>query len=500
MKPFDERFADSVREVFDAYHEEVDPAALARLEQSLNRGAARFPGWMRMAAGLVLALGVLAVMGYYGLDWREGGAPGGGVASGVAGPNETVTSGAAPNGAVVPESTVSGGTASDGTVSSESVPNGAVVPESAVSGGDVGSSSVSGGTVPAGSAPDETVTNSTVTDAPPGSPDHVAQLFAAQDDSLDESLHPENDLTQNLHPVQADPQRDDAIAQGHRSVPTDTLRENIIAQNLHPATTDTLREAPAEADIPQNEYPLTEGPLRTALAAAPPESYETHELRSPGSASRNRASLVMGTNTTHTAQGGTDGIGFTAGALRHWQITRRISLSTGGLLAYNQFATANTDVDQQVSAIPSRAGEVNARITTETRYNLLAFEIPLQGVFEVYRQAGRGLSIAAGVSSMVYLNESSVAEGFRYGGEVLAGTEGSVWTNASVESYETRSTTGAFQRVDAGRLLNVSVMYAFRPGRNAIAIELFTKHPLGDLTSSDISFGMTGVTLRYGVW
>jgi len=352
------------------------------------------------------------------------------------------------------------------TVSSESVPNDAVVPESAVSGGDVGSSSVSGGTVPAGSVPDETVTNSTVTDAPPGSPDHVAQLFAAQDDSLDESLHPENDLT----------------------------------QNLHPATTDTLREAPVEADIPQNEYPLTEGPLRTALAAAPPESYETHELRSPGSASRNRASLVMGTNTTHTAQGGTDGIGFTAGALRNWQITRRISLSTGGLLAYNQFATANPDVDQQVSAIPSRAGEVNARITTETRYNLLAFEIPLQGVFEVYRQAGRGLSIAAGVSSMVYLNESSVAEGFRYGGEVLAGTEGSVWTNASVESYETRSTTGAFQRVDAGRLLNVSVMYAFRPGRNAIAIELFTKHPLGDLTSSDISFGMTGVTLRYGVW
>ena len=80
----------------------------------------------------------------------------------------------------------------------------------------------------------------------------------------------------------------------------------------------------------------------------------------------------------------------------------------------------------------------------KTRYNLLAFEIPLQGVFEVYRQAGRGLSIAAGVSSMVYLNESSVAEGFRYGGEVLAGTEGSVWTNASVESYETRSTTGGF--------------------------------------------------------
>jgi|GEM_PF-6921390 len=466
MKPFDERFADSVREVFDAYHEEVEPAALARLEQSLNRGAARFPGWMRMAAGLVLALGVLAVMGYYGLDWREGGAPGGGVASGVAGPNETVTSGAAPNGAVVPESAVSGGTASDGTVSSESVPNDAVVPETTVSGGDVGSGSVSGGTVPAGSAPDETVTNSTVTDAPPGSPDHVAQLFAAQDDSLDESLHPENDLT----------------------------------QNLHPAGTDTLREAPVEADIPQNEYPLTEGPLRTALAAAPPEDRESYELRSQGSASRNRASLVMGTNTMHTAQGGTDGIGFTAGALRHWQITPRISLSTGGLLAYNQFATANPDVDQQVSAIPSRAGEVNARITTETRYNLLAFEIPLQGVFEVYRQAGRGLSIAAGVSSMVYLNESSVAEGFRYGGEVLAGTEGSVWTNASVESYETRSTTGAFQRVDAGRLLNVSVMYAFRPGRNAIAIELFTKHPLGDLTSSDISFGMTGVTLRYGVW
>lgn len=467
MKPFDERFADSVREVFDAYHEEVDPAALARLEQSLKGRAARFPGWVRMVAGLVLALGVLAVIGYYGLDWREGGAKGGDVAS------ESVT-----NGAVIPESTVSGGSAPSGSALESTIRNDAVVPNETLTSGAFPAVSVPGETVTSSAVP-----NDAVTDAPPDSPDHVTQLYAAQDDSLHESLHPENDRAQNLHPV-----------------PTDTLRENTIAQNLHPGATDTLRDAPVEADILQNGYPLTEGPLRTALAAAPPESYETYELSSPGSASRNRASLVMGTNTTHTAQGGTDGIGFTAGALRHWQITRRISLSTGGLLAYNQFATANPDVAQQVGAIPSRAGEVNARITTETRYNLLAFEVPLQGVFEVYRKAERGLSIAAGVSSMVYLNESSVAEGFRYGGVVLAGTEGSVWTNASVETYETRSTTGAFQRVDAGRLLNVSVMYAFRPGRNPIAIELFTKYPLGDLTSSEISFGMTGVTLRYGVW
>ncbi|MCH8525040.1 MAG: hypothetical protein LAT52_10855, partial [Balneolales bacterium] len=188
MKPFDERFADSVREVFDAYHEEVDPAALARLEQSLKGRAARFPGWVRMVAGLVLALGVLAVIGYYGLDWREGGAKGGDVAS------ESVT-----NGAVIPESTVSGGSAPSGSALESTIRNDAVVPNETLTSGAFPAVSVPGETVTSSAVP-----NDAVTDAPPDSPDHVTQLYAAQDDSLHESLHPENDRAQNLHPVPTD--------------------------------------------------------------------------------------------------------------------------------------------------------------------------------------------------------------------------------------------------------------------------------------------------------
>ena len=74
MSDFDDRFADRAREVFDAYGEPVDPAALARMRAALghapagpapapDRPPAPAPRSVRRWRGLVVALAVGVVAG-----------------------------------------------------------------------------------------------------------------------------------------------------------------------------------------------------------------------------------------------------------------------------------------------------------------------------------------------------------------------------------------------------------------------------------------------------
>lgn len=210
--------------------------------------------------------------------------------------------------------------------------------------------------------------------------------------------------------------------------------------------------------------------------------------------------MVLGSNFNHTNDGISDGIGLSFGALRQWQLIPKVRLVTGGLLAWNQFSLVNSEMAQQVDRLSSTAGSLNASIETETRYTTVALEIPVQGMLEVYRDGGRSLSVGAGLSSMVYLSETTVREGIQYQGEVLAGPGGEYLVKSTVRSFENREEFAAFDRIDAGRLLNLSVLYELGGVRRPVMVELFTKQPLGNLTSSEITFGMTGITVRYGIW
>lgn len=256
------------------------------------------------------------------------------------------------------------------------------------------------------------------------------------------------------------------------------------------------------------EAPIPLGPLRSALPSTQPADLAISTNGSgaesriePGQSTHlSRASVVLGSNFNHTNDGISDGIGLSFGALRQWQLIPKVRLVTGGLLAWNQFSLVNSEMAQQVDRLSSTAGSLNASIETETRYTTVALEIPVQGMLEVYRDGGRSLSVGAGLSSMVYLSETTVREGIQYQGEVLAGPGGEYLVNSTVRSFENREEFAAFDRIDAGRLLNLSVLYELGGVRRPVMVELFTKQPLGNLTSSEITFGMTGITVRYGIW
>lgn len=470
MNPFDEQFDDAVRGAFDRYEEGVDPAALDRLRRSLDAagqsGASAPPTavhpyrYLRLAAGLLLSIGVLAVFGYYGYN-RMGA------------DDETVT--------IFSERAIDDDTLArsaghikgDGTLamSAEHLMNDNTVTISA--------EHALGDGLATAETSDNTDSLNHYTDEPSENYAFTSSGSAAIDDRT----------------------LDDTLA-GYTLEPSDTL-ENMVSASIDSLENHTLAHTHPEAE--EHNPTARTGPLRAALASPQTAAQSTADRESdpinmiePIQATR--ASVVLGSYLNHTTERLSDGIGVSFGALRQWQVLPRVRLVTGGLLAWNQFTIGNPDLPRQIEQLATRAGTFNASIESETSFTTLALEIPLQGVVEVGRFGGRSVSVGVGLTSMVYLSETAVREGVQYQGEVTAGPQGEFLVNSSIRSFETREQFAAFDRIDAGRLLNLSVFYEPVGTRRPFTIELFTKQPLGALTSSEITFGMTGITVRYGIW
>lgn len=492
MNPFDEQFDDAVRGAFDRYEEGVDPAALDRLRRSLDAagqsGATALPTavhpyrYLRLAAGLLLSIGVLAVFGYYG--YNRMGADADTVAmSSERGIDDDTLARSAEH--------IKG----DGTLamSAEHVMNDNTVTISA--------EHALGDGLATAETSDNTDSLNHYTDEPSENYAYTSSGSAAIDDrTLDDTLAGYTLEPSELHDNYAFASLDSLTS--HGLPPSDTLK-TLTSASVDSLENHTLAHIHPETE--EHDPTARTGPLRAALASPQTAAQSTAERESDPinliePIQANRASVVLGSHLNHTTDGLSDGIGISFGALRQWQVLPRVRVVTGGLLAWNQFTIGNPDLPRQIDQLATRAGTFNASIESETSFTTLALEIPLQGVVEVGRFVGRSVSVGVGLTSMVYLSETAVREGVQYQGEVLAGPQGEFLVNSSIRSFETREQFAAFDRIDAGRLLNLSVFYEPVGTRSSFTIELFTKQPLGALTSSEITFGMTGITVRYGIW
>jgi len=198
-------------------------------------------------------------------------------------------------------------------------------------------------------------------------------------------------------------------------------------------------------------------------------------------------------------------MGLSAGALRQWSVLPRISIVAGGLLNYNQFRLQNDELNEQIAGIiqlSGTAGNVDESVEYETSYAQLALEVPVQSFYEVYRGRRNGkFSVGAGLASRLYMLESEKSEGVRYQGDFTSGSDNVDPENqVQISEFSASSQTGPFQQLDTARLLYVSFVYETQTLGRPISVELYTKHPLGNLTSSEIQFGTTGLTFRYGIW
>ncbi len=212
--------------------------------------------------------------------------------------------------------------------------------------------------------------------------------------------------------------------------------------------------------------------------------------------------LSAGSMKTYTPDELTGGIGFSAGVAGNFPLASSISLQTGGALVYNHFTF--DDMGRVLNARMGLADEFAYSdvhqiidMKNHTDYEFLAIDIPVNFRFSLSENPANSIYVTAGLSSFLYLQQNFTSQS-----EIVADvySPGSHDINTVQRSFSMMERSGefdAFRRLDFARFLNLSAGYAIHRQDRTFVIEPFMKYPLGDVTSLDLNIGMAGVSLKY---
>ena len=467
MSDFDKRFADRVREVFDAYEEPVDPAALARMKAALgtSRGAPPAPSpapdrapvrGARASRGTLWRMGAAAALAVLALGlWLmslPGTAPG-------------------------PE------TARDAVASADS-PAARTEPDDADR-----------------ATPDASETAS----------DPSAALAEGEPSRPDLAVASGPPTASRADAPRADASRADASRRPtSRSVVTPQIESPVPlgeGEGVEPAVAGAV--VPSTGERPGVDSGLAEAASETEaararsvvlVAEAPPSAPVTRPALADsdrGSAGRGGLGIVVAATSAFSDGALADGAGASAGLAYEQALGRGLFVSAGALAAYNRFTVepetqtlslTATDIASQ----PSRSIDVPEQSTLTT----LALELPVDVALDVARAPGGRLGVSVGLTSAVYLAQTFEDEGDRLTAEVTADRETGVATfEVQSEPFDSREEQGAFSRVDLARQLGLALRFT-SDGR-ALAVEAYGRLPLGGLTSREIPLTTAGLRLRY---
>ena len=442
---FDDRFADRVREAFDAYEEPVDEAALERMRAALGHAAPAAPppvppraadrpavagrGGRRLRFGSVVALSAVLATVAVGL-WLA--APDAPLEVGPTAVASAPTPGGAGPG---PPPTLQEGGAADGAVTA--------APPAAR---------------PAPPSPSLAVATPRPGGAGSGPPSGAVGLpgGGAQAPSPSPSVR----------------------ADGPDPAPA------AVEPAAPPAPA-----APAEVDLAA----LPPGPSVFAPPALAPVPEPPRPAPAGDRAGRGGVGLVVAASSAVAE--GQGGAGVSAGLTREWAVGRRVSVSGGAAVAYTRLTVEREAAPLTFS--PSTVGAEPVDVTTESALATLAVEIPVDvGVDLVAGRRGR-LGVSVGLTSAVYLAQTFDDEGDRFAGVLRADPAGGdslvVLTSAP---FASRETVGALGRVDLARQLNLAVRLA--PGaRSPVSVDVYARLPLRGVTSRDLPLATAGVRVRY---
>jgi hypothetical protein len=436
MKPFDDKFAENVREVFDTFQEPADMEAWGVLRQKLtNKRKTRIlvlPPWSAWAAAAAVMLLISGLLWFYP---SEGDLHQPEIATTEKGTDM--------------ESTVEvdAGQKDDPLQGEKTVP----VLSADINGSEIPSKKVS---VPGYVIKSE--------------PEPEAPAIAAITDIQEES-------TEEL------------------AVATD---QSNFKEELKTV------ESPEEPTRPLAVKP-------TNGQQAPSQNIIFHDEYSQVSDSRTGSSLQItaGSMFAFTHNQVADGVGFAAGVLNEWKVADGVSISTGGILTYNQFSfdPYYTGRNHYFAAMPSHSDQLNGNwdgsfnYDYSNHYQIMAIDIPLNARFRVNQPFRKNqLYISAGFSSLLYLQEQFTENSIVYTESVQLDAESGEFRSIAYSTSVTENeTVDAFQRFDFARLLNISFGYAIKRDKGAILVEPFLKYPLGGITSRDIQLGMGGISLKY---
>ena len=471
MSAFDDAFADRVREVFDAYHEPVDQAALARMRAALGHTVPSAPDRAPVARqhsharrGLWIALAALIVAGAVWLQTRPVAPDSEPIAS--AETDRLGESGGTPGTTAQPTDADSAG---DVTASGDDTPTAQTEPSAS---GMVSAGSAGGG---------ERGIGQPRRSSPAPSPGAV---------SGQDTPRPQTARRPPPSPAAPLPSATTAPARPEVAVTTSPVAGSALAPA--PAQSPTEAEGVEIAPLPAIASvvaPSSRPPLPSlGLPREPPPAPRPAESVSP-------YRVTVSTSAPLAAGSEVVGVGIAGGVTREWPVAGRLSVSGGAAVAYNRYDVGqatllNSPSLSELGRDPNRSVDVASRTRAET----VALEVPFDVAFDVAGTRWTRLGVSVGLTSAVYLAQSFQEEGTRYSGDFQSGGDAGdpVFVVAS-ESYSAQSSESALSRVELARQLNLGVQLS---RRRVWSTELYTRLPLGGLTDRDLGLASVGVRLR----
>lgn len=270
----------------------------------------------------------------------------------------------------------------------------------------------------------------------------------------------------------------------------------ILHQNLA-ATTEPLKEEEAQKII--NTWAMADLPAR-----------EEKKKMDPGI----KWGLVM---APQAASNTTMGLNLGGGVMSEISLSKRLKLDVGVTFARQSIVPgqgqnvamimnssptdAGADQMQYASfAIPNRASPLMAAnmispVNPTYELNFANLDIPINLKYKVMENPQSGLYLISGLSSMIYLSQST-SETFDISyvgiGQANAFSANQVQTLTTEVTPQDGEST-----VDLGRMLNLSFGYEYKLSNGTfLSVEPFYKLPIGNMTFADQQFSIGGVNFR----
>jgi len=146
-------------------------------------------------------------------------------------------------------------------------------------------------------------------------------------------------------------------------------------------------------------------------------------------------------------------------------------------------------------ASPLMAANMIAPVNPVYELNFANLDIPINLKYKVMDNPQSGLYLISGLSSMIYLSQSS-SETFNFSHVVIG--QANAFTPNQVQTFTTEvSPQDGESNVDLARMLNLSFGYEYKLSNGTFfSVEPFYKMPIGNMTFVDQQFSIGGVNLR----
>ncbi|TVR70875.1 MAG: hypothetical protein EA408_10385 [Marinilabiliales bacterium] len=504
MKPFDERFADRVREVFDKHDEPVDPAAWEAMQSTLGQNASStrrlMPWLLRIAAALLLIISFSVLLMLPEKDQ-------------IAEKTVSDTAFAEEDAAATSPAPAEHEALADAPAEpAEAGAPSAVAPDTPPSAEPIHEQAASSladtppdpamadpGTIAAG------VPDRDTPDAVPGTPEPRTAQAVIIPPGIPDDHTPGTPEPRTAHAVTMPPAlSDDTATVITPTVPvaaaerTGAVIPSALAEAATVATEDPGREPPVDSLRHEPDVPVIAdaGQLfqEMPLYGTPVDEPAGHRAL--------RWGVAAGPMLTYAEQQLASGMGFSAGASSEYRLSRQFTVKSGLLLAYQQFEVDNMPLrsrssSKYYSSMPEDAGYQLHRSYSNQAFEIMAVDIPVNIQYQLMETTRRQMYVEAGFSSLLYLQQKITGEEIAYVEQAYySPADGSYRQLSSRVVSDVTASYGPFSRFDPARLLNLSFGYTISGGNYTTIIEPFIKYPLGDLGSRQIRMGMGGINLR----